>query len=228
MGKKIFVSYKYSDNNVYPLGTGALGLLEQQTTARHYVDEIQGLLASDDHINKGEADGEDLSDFKDSTIQSKLRDKIYDSSITIVVISPNMKESYKAERDQWIPWEITYSLKEHTRNGRTSRSNAMLAVVLPDQYGQYTYCMEVKTCCASGCSVYNTDSFFKIISDNMFNMKMPDFMDCSGDLTIYKGNHSYIHFVKWADFKLNVNWYLNIANGINDNANDYSLTKSIS
>ena len=46
-----------------------------------------------------------------------------------------MRETWKKDRDQWIPWEVSYSLKETSRKNKngdsvTSHSNAMLAVVI--------------------------------------------------------------------------------------------------
>jgi len=234
VGRKIFVSYKYGDSNVYPLawvnaGQGLGGLLGgyRQTTVRHYVDELQNLLAYDDHINKGECDGEDLSHFKDSTIASRLRAKIHDSSITIVMISPNMKEYYTPESDQWIPWEISYSLKEHTRNGRASRSNALLAIVLPDQNNDYSYYIDSRTCCSAGCRIFNTDRVFQIIAKNMFNVKLPSHMACNAGEIIYKGRASYVHTVTWHDFNVNPDLHLGVATEINDNIYKYNLVKTV-
>ena len=89
MGHKIFVSYKYADNNVYNiLGNGYWGLC----TARDYVNIIEEKLGNTDNIYKGESDGEDLSQLTNETIWSKLKDRIYDSSITIVLLSKGMKD----------------------------------------------------------------------------------------------------------------------------------------
>ena len=54
MANKIFVSYKYADSKVLALPHNI------ETTARHYVDEIEKLLEEEDHIFKGE-DGKFLT-----------------------------------------------------------------------------------------------------------------------------------------------------------------------
>ena len=128
MPRSIFVSYKYADSDVRPLPplqpmvgtllTSARPLQPQfgplqplygglipiaPTTARNYVDLLESHLDFLDHVYKGENDGESLAGFKDETIESKLRAKIFGTSITIVLISKNMKDPTLKEEDQWIP-----------------------------------------------------------------------------------------------------------------------------
>ncbi|MCG3206389.1 MAG: hypothetical protein KCHDKBKB_03125 [Elusimicrobia bacterium] len=227
MSRKIFVSYKYNDADVRPLQSdGYFGLV---TTARHYVNELENLLDMNDHIYKGENDDESLEGFKDETIASKLRDKIFDSSTTIVLISKNMKDLSKPESDQWIPWEISYSLKEMTRGERTSHTNGMLAVVIPDKNGSYEYF--IKNICQNGCVTWQIGQTFTIIGKNMFNKKAPSKTNCysyPGEHTIHTGNdHSYIHPIKWDEFKGNVNWYLDIANNLSQRLDDFKIEKLV-
>ena len=129
---KIYTSYKYKDSGVRPVQ----GI--SSATARDYVDLLQGYLETHEHINKGEEDNEDLSHLSEDRITELLYERIYDSTITIVLISKNMRED-KPEKDQWIHREISYSLSEHSRGGRTSHTNAVLAVIIPDESGSYGY-----------------------------------------------------------------------------------------
>lgn len=218
MGKKIFVSYKYADANVRAL-TGF-----HSTTVRDYVDILQAKLDASDHIYKGEDDGEDLSTLEDSTIGSKLGDKIFDSTVTIVFISKWMKEN-APEKDQWIPWEISYSLREQSREGKTSKTNAMLAVVLPDNLGSYEYFLKYNAECNS--TTYMTDYLFGILGENMFNIKKPETKPCNGT-TIYSGYFSYIHTVKWDNFINDINRYIEIALEIWRKRDEYEIRKNVS
>lgn len=224
MGHKIFISYKYGDSSVQRLPRTAVW---EHTTVRHYVDEIQARLKAGDHINKGELDGEDLSKFKDETIASKLRDKIYDSSITIVLISPRMKEAYTPETDQWIPWEISYSLREIPRADRVSRANALLGVVLPDVNGSCEYVISNMHCCQTGCVHINASNLFSIIKNNTFNRKHPPVHTCTRPYSIWVYPFSYMHIVSWHTFIGDMDKAINDAIAIRDRITDFDIHKQI-
>ena len=220
MASKVFVSYKYYDTSVYQDSTldkivnpnrglyaGTIGFV----TPRSYLNELSNVL--DGYvIEKWEQDSEDLSDFTDETIASKLRDKIYDSSVTLVLISPNMKDKNKTEDKQWIPWEISYSLCEYGRNGRYSKTNAVIAIVLPDEYNSYDYCIEEKLICDSTLLKFNNNFCFNIIAKNFFNKKNAVHEYCSicGNIHYVEDDVHYIVYAKWCDFKLNPKIYLDL------------------
>lgn len=205
MGRKIFISYKYGDTNVQHLSH--ISFFEV-TKTRDYVDVLQKILEKNtDHINKGENDNESLADFKDETIQSKLADKIFDSSVTIVLISPNMKECRENEKDQWIPWEISYSLRSKRRKDNRSKRNAILLVILPDRNGDYNYA--------------NQDGFyFDIIQKNLNNLHTP--------YIAYKlkpsCSESYMLICHWEKFISNINGWIDAAVEINQNGDKYNIT----
>ncbi len=217
MGKKIFTSYKYADPNVRAIQ----GIY--QATARDYVDILQTKIDASDHINKGEDDGEDMGTLSDSTVASKLGDKIFDSTVTIVFISKGMKDN-TPENDQWIPWEISYSLREQSRQGVNSKTNAMLGVVLPDQLGTYDWYYRHNLDCNS--TTHFTGQLFTILKENMFNIKNPQTRVCNGT-TITEGEFSYIKTVKWDDFIVNIDWYIEKALEIWRNRQNYNIRKTV-
>ena len=225
MGRKIFVSYKHEDEDVEPLGgSNDIG------TARDYVDKLEKKFAKDDNIFKGEKDDEDLSDFKDETIKSHLRDSIFDSTVTIVLISKNMQDEGEMERDQWIPWEISYSLKVIERKDGRSKTNAMLAVVLPDREGEYDYFVTEKECrYCGGTRTWKTGTLFPILRDNMFNRKKPNKKTCNrtcGEYNLY--GHSYIRPVKWDEFIGDVDGCVEGAVSIKEEMDSFDITKETS
>jgi len=224
MAKKIFISYKHEDDAVRPLDQFG------KATARDYVDLLE-VYFKNDHIYKGEKEGEDLGGFKDDTIESHLRDNIFDSSVTIVLVSKNMKELGVSEEDQWIPWEISYSLKEKTREGRTSTANAMLAVVLPDENDSYRYFVEQNSCPYCNSVNWKNKELFNILGKNMFSRKQPKTVKCSSGMcgkVLHTGDdHSYIYPVKRNEFISNINKYIDLATRINEKIEEYEMVKVI-
>jgi antiphage defense system Thoeris ThsB-like protein len=231
MGRAVFVTYKYSDSLVQDLdvyeSTEFLGRIIKRklvTTARHYVDKITEMLEDDDHIYKGENDNESLESLADATVGSKLGDKIFASSVTIVLVSKGMKSPFLQEDDQWIPWEISYSLKEQTRGDQRSKTNGLLAVVLPDEAGSYEYYITRDNEC--NCRSLNTPFLFRILRDNMFNVKQPDRRLCN-DSWVYSGDSSYIQSIKWNDFEKDPSKYIEKAIELRDRKDEFELRKNI-
>ncbi len=232
MGKKIFISYKYGDSdvdNTYgPDGT-------QTYTVRDYVTIIQNALNDKtDNIYKGESDGEDLSKLSNDTIWEKLKNRIYDSTLTIIMVSKGMREQGIEEKYQWIPQEISYSLKEMKRKNKngdliTSRTNALLAVILPDKNGDYSYFVTDKNCCEAGCRCFNSysNSIFSIMASNLFNIISFEEEKCGYGRVLYKGECNYMKCVKWDEFKDNMEQYIEEAYKIQSNQEDYDIHKEV-
>ena len=231
MSYKIFVSYKYADKLVYQdtkiKHTNNIWDAYEELTPRHYLNALSDVL-SDIAIEKWEPDGEDLSQFTNETIKSRLRDMIYDSSITLVLVSPGMRVAWQKEKDQWIPWEVSYSLRESTRNGRTSKANALLAVVLPDRSGSYTYCIE-KEACGAHTLKFNAPFCFTIIGKNFFNNKHKNQYFCEVcNTNHYRGDDSgYIIYATWKDFITQPEKYIKKALHNRGNIDEFNICKTV-
>lgn len=226
--RKIFVSYKYKDRDVLPLTeytpTEDTDFLY---TPRHYVDKIIDTVGVE-HIYKGEMGDEDIGHLSDDTIDSKLKEKIFDSSVTIVLISPNMWVKTKTEKEQWIPNEIAYSLRDKTRGEKTSKTNGMLAVILPDVNGSYDYAVTKHHCTYCDLTVWHTDRYFTLLRNNMFNKNNKNLTSCNycNSSSIHKGSdHSYIYPVKWEQFIGSYNDYINHALALRDRLDAFELQK---
>lgn len=198
---KTFISYKYSES---------CGLR----------DDIINALGEDASYYKGEtSDSPDLTDTSTENIKEALKDMMYDTSVTIVIISPNMKKS------KWIDWEIEYSLKSITRKGRTSHTNGVVGVIMK-RNGGYSW-LKTTSDNDDGCSSssYDSSKLYSIINDNRFNQN-PKVYSCERCETVNSLTGSYIALVEEEDFLKNPKKYIDNAYDKSENdANGYDLCK---
>lgn len=202
MAHKTFISYKYSE-------------------ACRLRDDIINALGEDASYYKGEtSDSPDLTDKSTEIIKKNLRDMMYDTSVTIVIISPNMKQS------KWIDWEIEYCLKNNTRKGRTSHTNGVVGVIMKCD-GGYSWFKSTSTK-NDGCtsSSYNEEKVYDIINSNRFNQN-PKVYSCDTCKTVDALMGSYIAYVEEETFLANPTKYIDNAYDKSENdAEGYDLTKS--
>ena len=201
MARKTFISYKYSE-------------------AQDLRDEILSTLGDDAKYYQGEtSDSPDLTDTSTENIKKKLRDMIYGTSVTIVVISPNIKKS------KWIDWEIEYSLKEITREDKISRTNGVLGVI-KKYNGGYDWLISHERK-ADGCSTRYIDRnmLYDIINDNRYNLNTVDKYACPVCKTFTQLDGSYIALIEEDDFLQAPNTYIENAYNKSKSINNYKITK---
>lgn len=186
MAHKTFISYKYSE-------------------ARNLRDRIIKALGDDAAYYQGEtSDSPDLTDTSTENIKKNLTDMMYGTSVTILIISPNMKDS------KWIDWEIEYCLKNTTRKDRTSHTNGIVGVIMKVN-GNYDW-FKYSTDKDDGCSVWNyrLEKVHNIIKNNRGNQS-PKKYSCPNCKCIDALTGSYIAFVEEDTFIDNPQKYINNA-----------------
>ena len=201
MAHKTFISYKYDE-------------------AQRLRDDIIKALGDDATYYKGEtSDSPDLTDTSTENIKNNLRDMMYDTSVTIVIISPNMKKS------KWIDWEIEYCLKDNTRKGRTSHTNGVVGVIMKYNGGYSWFKSTHKN--DDGCfsTTYKESKVYDIINNNRFNQN-PKKYSCDVCKTVSALTGSYIAYVDEETFLDNPTKYINKAYDKSENdADGYDLIK---
>jgi hypothetical protein len=202
MAHKTFISYKYS---------------EAQDTR----DAIIRALGRDATYYQGEtSDSPDMADLKTSTIKKKLTDMMFSTSVLIVVISPNIKQS------KWIDWEIEYCLQNNTRQDRTSQTNGVVAVIKKINNGYDWFINRFKNYHDSPVVNYNNEFLYPIIHENHFNSKPPQW-HCEVCKTYDWLNGSFIEYVEEESFLLSPKQYIDNAYDKSENdASGYVLRKS--
>lgn len=200
MARKTFISYKYSE-------------------CQDLRDKIIKALGDDATYYQGEfSDSPDMTDYTTQSIKNNLSDMIYGSSVTIVVLSPNMNQS------KWIPWEIEYSLKCISRDDQTSHQNGIVAVIKKVN-NSYDWFKSKSFDEEKGFSVssYNDNLIPEIIRVNRYNSspkkcgckqckKYDGISQCATGCSIFDWDlGSYISFVEEDDFLNNPTYYIDKA-----------------
>ena len=202
MAHKTFISYKYSE-------------------ARSLRDKIIEAMGDDASYYMGEtSDSPDLTDTSTENIKRNLRDMMYDTSVTIVIISPNMIQS------KWIDWEIEYCLKRIARKDRVSQTNGIVGVIMKYN-GGYSW-LEKSISHADGHTTTQHDSskMYPIINNNRFNQN-PKKYACERCRSVSALYGSYISLVTEDDFLSNPSKY--IENAYEKSENDalgYDMTRT--
>ncbi|MDZ5757783.1 TIR domain-containing protein [Carnobacterium maltaromaticum] len=200
MARKTFISYKYSE-------------------AKNLRDDILEALGGNASYYQGEtSDSPDMSDKSTEYIKEKLKDMIYSTSVTIVLISPNMTDS------AWIDWGIEYSLKQIKREDKTSGTNGVVGVVM--KYNDdYTWLRPSKTN-PDGHKSTSTDNqyLYNIITNNRFN-KTPQEYICEECKTVDFLNGSYISLVNEEKFFEDPNYYIENAFEKSKHTNHFDLCR---
>lgn len=201
MAKKTFISYKFDE-------------------AQSLRDEIIKKLGDDIKFYQGEkAESPDLTDTSTENIKNALTNMMYDTSVTIVIISPNIKKS------KWIDWEIEYCLKEISRQGRVSKTNGLVAVIQKSE-GGYSWFKKTNTH-NDGCQTYsyNNHLVYEIINKNRFNQK-PTQYTCEKCKSFDMLAASYISYIEEEEFLSNPGKYIENAFEKSENAGKYDLKKT--
>lgn len=202
MAHKTFISYKHSE-------------------AQKLRDDIIKALGKDAVYYRGEtSNSPDLSDTSTENIKKALTDMMFDTSVTIVVISPNMTES------NWIDWEIEYCLRNINRKDRISHINGVVGVIMKYN-GGYEWFKKKKRK-DDGCiiSSYDENKVYDIINKNRYNQN-PKKYSCDVCKTVDSLTGSYIAYVEEETFLSNPNKYINNAyDKSEDNAAGYNITKT--
>lgn len=183
MARETFISYKYSD-------------------AVDVRDRIYNNMGEYAKFYRGENGfSPNKSDDSDDAIWNYLKDMIWGTSVTIVVLSPEMLQS------SWISDEISYSLKKISRDKTQSQRNGVVAVIkkVNGSYDWFKYTIKYPDGHTS--NGYHEEKIFKIIRDNRRNQEPPVYI-CERCKTIDSLNGSYIAYVEEDEFINNMDKYI--------------------
>jgi hypothetical protein len=200
MARKTFISYKHSE-------------------AQDLRDRILKALGDDSTYYRGEtSESPDISNTSSENIKKALKEMIFNTSVLIVIISPNMFKS------KWIDWELEYCLSEYTRKERTSKTNGVVGVIMRVNGSTDWIKIHSLNCHGNSIIQYKREFLYPIINKNRYNSN-PKLIHCSECNTYDFMNGSYITLVNEDTFLSNPVRFIENAYQKSEDVSKYVLTK---
>lgn len=193
MAHKTFISYKYSES----------------VKLRDRIVANMGENA--EYYNGENGFSPNKSDDSDNSIWEYLKDMIWNTTVTIVILSPEMCNS------SWIKDEISYSLKKISRDGTTSLRNGVVAVIKKVNGSYDWFKFSCKNADGHVTNQYHEEKIFDIIKANRWNQK-PIIYSCEKCKSVNSLTGSYIAYVEEDEFVNNMDKY--IENAFEKSQND--------
>ncbi|GAB2027390.1 TIR domain-containing protein [Lactovum odontotermitis] len=194
MANKVFISFRFADGKSYK---------------DQLVEKFEEL---DYTINKSE--DEDRSEQSESTIQKYLYEKLADTSLTVVILTPEAIEYHRSQNkiDDWLYDELRYSLEDREGN----RTNGAIALYTPDAKS-FVIVSETE-------EVITIADFENLVRKNMLNVK-PDYKYCPTEGRWNSMKDSYISLVSFDKFMNSPKQYIDSALEKRDRIGEFDLVK---
>lgn len=204
MATKVFISFRFSDGKMIK-------------------DELVDLFdESTEVINRSE--DVDRSQMSEGTIQEYLYEKLKDTSVTIVLLTPeavSYRKNWVGNYDDWLYDELRYSLEDRKNN----RTNGVVAIYTDDAKDKLisesthscSQCQETQSC-------RSLKNFDNLVRKNMVNIKNNYKKNPCDNL--YDDEHdSYISLVSWEEFKQDYTNYIDNAKEKRDRLHEFNIYK---
>lgn len=204
MATKVFISFRFSDG-------------------KELKDELIELFdSSTEVINRSE--DVDRSEMSEDTIQEYLYEKLKNTSVTIVILTPEAVDYRKnlwGEYDDWLYDELRYSLEDRISN----RTNGVIALYTDDSESLILKSSS-HTCnkCNENSTCRTLTNFDNLARKNMLNVK-EKYKANKCDNLYDDDKDSYISLVHFDDFKKDYEKYINSAKEKRDRKEEFRLVK---
>ena len=204
MATKVFISFRFDDGE-------------------DIKDELDDLFdASTEVINRSE--DMDRSQMSEDTIQDYLYEKLKDTSVTIVLLTPkavSYQKDWFGNYDDWLYDELRYSLE----NRKNNRTNGVVAVYTEDAKDKL---ISESTHSCSQCQVTqlcrSLKNFDNLVRKNMVNIKNNYKKNPCDNL--YDDEHdSYISLVSLKEFKQDYTKYIDNAKEKRNRLHEFDICK---